>query len=303
MYAVKRDFVGYGNDYPKIEWPNGARIAVSLVVNFEEGSEKTPLNGDEFPEGSGDGFTVKGRRRDVRNESAFDYGTRRGFWRLMDIFDKHGVKITVFGCAMALELNRDASRAVVDAGHEIISHGYRWIPHYELTRDEEREHIRRAAQVIEDITGKPCQGWFSRNPSDSTRELLVEHGGFLYECDSMADDLPYFIDVLGTRVLVIPYSLELNDGRFGRAPGYSEPRDFFLRLKEAFDCLYEEGESHPQMMSVGLHLRTVGRPARATPVDEFIEYAKGHPGVWFARRIDIARWWLDNYSDLPTLAG
>ena len=303
MYAVKRDFVGYGNDYPKIEWPNGARIAVSLVVNFEEGSEKTPLNGDEFPEGSGDGFTVKGRRRDVRNESAFDYGTRRGFWRLMDIFDKHGVKITVFGCAMALELNRDASRAVVDAGHEIISHGYRWIPHYELTRDEEREHIRRAAQVIEDITGKPCQGWFSRNPSDSTRELLVEHGGFLYECDSMADDLPYFIDVLGTRVLVIPYSLELNDGRFGRAPGYSEPRDFFLRLKEAFDCLYEEGESHPQMMSVGLHLRTVGRPARATPVEEFIEYAKGHSGVWFARRIDIARWWLDNYSHLPTLAG
>ena len=300
MSTRAREFKGYGKSYPQIAWPGGARIAVSLVVNFEEGSERTPLVGDEVPEGSGDGFLVQGKRRDVRNESSFDYGSRRGFWRLMNIFDRHDVKVTFFVCAMALELNPDAARQITARGHEACSHGYRWIPAYFQDRDEERESIRRAVESIKTTTGQRPLGWFSRNPSDSTRELLVEEGGFVYECDSMADDLPYFIDVGGKRVLIIPYTLENNDGRFTRAPGYSEPNDFFLHLKSSFDTLYREGETHPKMMSVGLHMRYVGRPARATAVEDFIRYAKSHPGVWFPRRIDIARWWLENYSDQPT---
>ena len=227
MSTRSREFIGYGKSYPQIAWPGGARIAVSLVVNFEEGSERSPLNADEFPEGSGDGFFVWEKRRDVRNESSFDYGSRRGFWRLMGIFDRLDVKVTFFICAMALELNPGAARQITARDHEPCSHGYRWIPSYTLNRDEEREHIRRAVESIQTTTGQRPLGWFSRNPSDSTRELLAEEGGFVYECDSMADDLPYFVDVGGKRVLIIPYTLDNNDGRFARSPGYSEPNDFF----------------------------------------------------------------------------
>jgi peptidoglycan/xylan/chitin deacetylase (PgdA/CDA1 family) len=175
------------------------------------------------------------------------------------------------------------------------------MPSYLLSREEERDHIRQAIEGIRSTTGERPLGWFCRAPSESTRELLIEEGGFIYDSDSYADDLPYFVNCSGTKWLVIPYSMETNDSKFGRPPGYSRPDSFYLQLKAAFDCLYEEGLTHPKMMSVGLHTRLVGRPARAAALDRFIQYAKGFPCVWFARRIDIARWWLENYSHLPAL--
>ncbi len=302
MSRTRREFVGYGKDYPKITWPGNARIAISLVVNFEEGSERSLLYGDEVPEGTGEGFLVEERRRDLRNESIFDYGSRRGFWRLMEIFEKYDVKVTFYACAVALQLNPEAAREITARGHEPCSHGYRWLPLSNLSVEEQREHVHKAVEIIRETTGERPLGWCTRGISEQIRELLVDEGGFVYECDSYADDLPYFVEVNGTRLLIIPYSMETNDMKFWRPPGYSEPNDFFLQLKSAFDLLYEEGATHPQMMSVGLHMRHAGRPARANPVEEFIRYAKGFSGVWFARRIDIARWWLEHYSHMPTFA-
>jgi len=301
MSTLMRDFVGFGKEYPKIAWPNNAQIAISLVVNFEEGSERTPLYGDQAAEPIGEGFLVEPGRRDVRNESLYDYGSRVGFWRLMNIFGKYDVKVTFFACAMALERNPAAAREITAQGHEPCSHGYRWLLSYLLSRQEERDHIRKAVEIIKSTTGERPLGWFCRAASEYTRELLVEEGGFVYDSDSFADDLPYFVQVGRKKWLVIPYSLETNDMKFVRYPGYSRPSDFFLQLKAAFDCLYEEGATGPKMMSVGLHLRHSGRPARASAVEEFIQYAKGFPRVWFARRIDIARWWLEHYSYQPAL--
>lgn len=301
MVTQPRDLVGYGKDYPRIAWPNGARIAISFVINFEEGSERSPLLGDPVADPTGEAFAVPAGQRRLINESLFEYGARVGFWRLVDIFDRYDVKITAFACGMALELNPEAAREITARGHEAASHGYRWAPGGFRSREEERDYIRRAVEAGERTTGERPLGWFSVGNTEHTRELLVEEGGFVYDCDSFADDLPYFVNVKGKRWLVIPYDLVTNDGLFSRPPGYSEPMDFFYQLKAAFDWLYQEGATHPQMMSVGLHKRFAGRPARANALEEFIRYARSFPGVWFARRIDIARWWLEHYSYLPTL--
>ena len=299
--ALRRDFVGYGNDYPRIAWPGDARLALSLVVNFEEGSERSPLYGDLVAEPTGEGFLVPAGRRDLRNESFFDYGSRVGIWRLLEIFSRYDVRVTFFACGMALEMNPEAAREITARGHEACGHGYRWHPIYLLNREEEREFIRKDVEAITRTTGQRPLGWFSRGPSEHTRDLLIEEAGFLYDCDSFADDLPYFVEVRGKKWLIVPYSLETNDMKFWRVPGYSEPGDFLRQLKAAFDCLYAEGATHPKMMSVGLHMRHTGRPARANALEEFIRYAKAFPGVWFARRTDIARWWLDHYGHLPAL--
>ena len=301
MSTTPRDFVGYGKDYPQIGWPNGARIAVSMVVNFEEGSERTPLNDDPVAESGGEAFPVPPGQRSLIHESLYDYGGRAGFWRLLDILDRHDVKATFFCCGMALEMNPEAAREITARGHEPASHGYRWVFGNVWSRDDEREEIRMAVEAIERTTGEHPKGWFGLGSSGYTRELLMEEGGFVYDCNSFADDLPYFVEVEGKKWPVLPYDLVTNDGPFWRAPGYSRPADFFRQLKSAFDCLYAEGATHPKMMSVGLHMRMSGRPGRATAVDNFIRYAKGFPGVWFARRIDIARWWLEHYGHLPAL--
>ena len=297
-----REFIGYGKDRPRIVWPDDARIAISLVVNYEEGSERTPLYGDSATDPMTEGFGVAPGHRDLHNESFYEYGTRVAFWRMLDLFDRYRVPVTFYACAVALEQNLEAARAITAHGHEPCSHGYRWLPSYRLTPDEEREHIRKAVDSIRHTTGERPVGWNTRGPSLHTRELLVEEGGFLYDSDGYADDLPYFVRVKDTKWLVIPYTFETNDMKLWRPPGVSAPGDFSEYLKEAFDCLYEEGATHPQMLSVGLHMRHIGRPGRIGALEEFIRYATGLPRVWFARRVDIARWWHAHYSHLPAMA-
>ncbi len=294
-----RDLIGYNGRPPKVVWPNNARIAVSIVVNYEEGSELAVGDGDPVGELGGAEVSLSSRppgKRDLAMESMYEYGSRAGFWRLLDILDAHDVKGTFFVCAVALERNRDAARAITDRGHEPCSHGYRWEDVSLLSREDEREHIRLAVKSIEQTTGQRPLGWYCRyGPSVNTRELVVEEGGFVYDSDAYNDDLPYWSTVNGTKHLVVPYTLDANDIKFGRG-GFGSPRDFEEYLTYGFDRLHKEGATAPKMMSIGLHMRLVGRPARAEALDRFLTYARSFPDVWFARRIDIARWWQQHYA-------
>ena len=298
---LRRDLGGYGRQYPTIRWPDSSRIAVSVVVHFEEGAERTPLEGDAHPELGNQPVAGAETRRNLATESAYEYGTRRGFWRLLEILEKNDVKATFFCSGQALEKNPIAAQEITANGHEACGHGYRWLPSYEFSRQEEKVQIRRAVEAIERTTNQRTVGWNSRAPSAYTRELLVEDGSFIYDSDSYGDDLPYFVDLNGQRWLTIPYSLETNDEKYLPSPfvpAFGKPEHFFAVLKASFDRLYAEGSTHPKMMSVGLHLRHSGRPPRVRQVNDFIRYAKGFPGVWFPRRVDIARWWLEHYSHL-----
>ena len=294
--ATQRDFIGYGRNVPQIRWPGGARIAVSLVVNYEEGSEYSLLDGDDHHESNNEvPSPIPAGQRDLYNESFFEYGSRVGVWRLLDMFDRHQVKSTFYCCAHALERNPDLAREITARGHEPCGHGYRWAEVHRMTREEEAEDMREAMASIEATTGERSQGWFTRyGPSVNTRELAAAEGGIIYDSLALNDDLPYYVTVADRPWLVIPYSFETNDARFWRG-GLVSTGDFFEYLKDSFDCLYREGETHPKMMSVGLHCRITGRPSRSQAVEQFIEYAKGFEGVWFPRRVDIARWWLENY--------
>jgi allantoinase len=289
-----RDLVGYNGSPPKVSWPGGARIAISLVVNYEEGSELAVGDGDRTTDR---GVSDAGQRpwpegkRDLAAESMFEYGSRVGFWRLLDIFDEHDVKCTFYACAVALERNEKAASLMRPKGHDVMCHGYRWENVALLTREQEREHIRLAVESITRTTGERPLGWYCRyGPSVHTRELVVEEGGFVYDSDAYNDDLPYWTQVNGAEHLVIPYSLVNNDGGFGR--GFRSPDDFEDHLRYTFDRLYHEGATHPKMMNIGLHMRMVGHPGRALALSNFIGYAKSFPDVWFARRIDIANHWI-----------
>lgn len=296
MASTARDFVGYGKELPNIQWPGNARLAISVVVNFEEGSERSPIRGDSIAEPSGEAESVPRGVANRTNESLFGYGSRCGIWRLLEILDKHHIKATFFSCAKALELNPVAARKIAVDGHEVCCHGLRWLPFDSLSIDEQRQHIHKAVNIIQRIVGVRPVGWFSWAPSEQMRALLLEEGGFIYDSNSFADDLPYFVDVSGKEWLVIPYDLSNNDGLFSRPPGYSTPADFYSQLKTEFDWLYEESSTSPRMMSIGLHLRFAGRPGRAQAVEKFIKYAIGFSDVWFARRVDIARWWLQSFN-------
>jgi len=294
---MERDFIGYGAHPPQAAWPGGARVALSMVVNFEEGSEFSYGLGDDRQEGYKEyPKTLPEGVRDLGNESAYEYGTRAGFWRIMRILDKHQVPATYFCCAMALERHADAARAIVAGGHEVCSHGYRWEEPYTLSEAQEKESIEKAVASLRATTGVRPEGWYSRYaPSLHTRRLLAGEGGFVYDSDSYADDLPYYVPVEGKPFLVLPYSLEVNDVRFWTAGAYAHAEDFFQCMRETLDTLHEEGGETPKMMSVGLHLRIVGRPGRARALDKFLAYARSLDGVWFARRIDIARHWLEHH--------
>ena len=294
--ATQRDFIGYGRNVPQIRWPGGARIAVSLVVNYEEGSEYSLLDGDDHHESNNEvPSPIPAGQRDLYNESFFEYGSRVGVWRLLDMFDRHQVKSTFYCCAHALERNPELAREITARGHEPCGHGYRWAEVHRMTREEEAEDMRKTMASIEATTGERPQGWFTRyGPSVNTRELAAAEGGIIYDSLALNDDLPYYVTVADRPWLVIPYSFETNDARFWRG-GLVSTGDFFEYLKDSFDCLYREGETHPKMMSVGLHCRITGRPSRSQAVERFIEYAKGFEGVWFPRRVDIAHWWLENY--------
>lgn len=290
-----RDLIGYEGNPPKVTWPNNARIAISLVVNYEEGSELAIGDGDATREPSGPASWPL-TKRDLAGEGLFEYGSRCGYWRLLDIFDEQQVKCTFYACAVALERNRDAAREMRKRGHEVMSHGYRWEDVSLLTREQEREHIRLAVESIAETTGERPLGWYCRyGPSVHTRELVAEEGGFVYDCDSYNDDLPYWTEVKGKKHLVLPYSLMNNDGKFNFG-AFGSPLDFQKHLKASFDQLYKEGATHPRMMSIGLHMRVAGQAGPAQALSNFIEYAKTFPGVWFARRIEIARHWMANHA-------
>lgn len=292
-----RDFIGYGENPPNIVWPNKAKIAISVVVNYEEGSEYSLLDGDTHHETNNEvPSPVPLNQRDLFNESFFEYGSRVGVWRLLNLFERYGVKTTFYCCAVALERNPEVARAIVERGHEVCGHGYRWQEYHSMDRDSELDSIRRTVESLERTTGVRPVGWFTRyGPSLNTRELVAGEEGFIYDSCSMNDDLPYFVRVNEVPWLVVPYSFETNDARFWRG-GLVSVNDFFEYLKDTFDCLYEEGQSSPKMMSVGLHCRITGRPARSRAVQRFLEYASGFPDVWFARRDEIASHWLSNYN-------
>ncbi|TXK19938.1 polysaccharide deacetylase family protein [Homoserinibacter sp. GY 40078] len=275
-------------------------------MNYEEGAERSILDGDPRNEWVGEiGYVPEDQTaRDLSQESVYEYGSRAGIWRLMRLFEKTGTPVTFYAAAQALQRNPELARAIVPAGHEVCGHGLRWIEPTSLTREQEREQIAEAVRIIEATTGSRPVGWYSRYaPSVNTRELLVEHGGFLYDSDAYNDDLPYWVEVTGTRHLVVPYTHTYNDGRFAFTPGYSEPGDFFENCRRGIQYLIEEGETHPKMISIGLHARLVGQAGRASALADLIDWCNSTGAVWFARRSDIAEHWSSLHSDAPTLGG
>jgi putative urate catabolism protein len=300
--AYPRDLVGYGADPPHPRWPGGARLALQIVMNYEEGGEASVLHGDEAAEvylhevvGTA---PVRGARS-LAVESVYEYGSRAGVWRLLRMFAERDITITVYAVAMALERNPELARAIVAAGHEVASHGWRWIDYQSVSEAEERDHIRRAVSTLERVTGSRPLGWYTGRVSPQTRRLVVEEGGFLYDADAYNDDLPYWVEVGGRPHLVVPYTLDANDMKFGTAQGFNTGEDFFAYLRDAFDVLYAEGAERPKMMSVGLHTRLVGRPGRAAGLARFLDYVQGHPQVWICRRVDIARHWHTHHPYQP----
>ena len=295
----KRDFVGYGRHVPRVRWPDGARVAINLVLNYEEGSEYSFPNGDARNDGLTEViYAMDPKYRDLCAESVFEYGSRVGVWRVERLLTEYKLPITFFACAVALERNREVGAWLHAAGHEPCCHGWRWEEVWRLSRDEEAEHIRLAIESIKETCGERPLGWYCRyGPSVNTRELIVEEGGFVYDSDAYNDDLPYFVDVKGKRQLIVPYSMTYNDGKFGLLPSYGSPADFLDNLMRGFDQLWDEGETHPRMMSIGLHPRLIGQASRIHALRAFVDHALQKGGVWFCRRIDIARWWLDHHSE------
>jgi peptidoglycan/xylan/chitin deacetylase (PgdA/CDA1 family) len=290
--------VGYGRRGLDVRWPGDERVAVCIVINYEEGSEYSYANGDGRNEGPQEFSYPPLPVRDLGNETIFEYGSRAGIWRLQRMFDELGLPVTFQGCAQAFEMNPEVGAWIEEAGHDVCCHGYRWENVSVLDRETEREHLLMAIESIERTCGERPRGWYSRQPASlNTRELLVEEGGFIYDSDSFADDLPYFVDVKGQQLLVIPYSFTMNDGKFMAGQSYSSPWSFLDDCKRAFDYLWMEGETQPKMMSIGLHPRFMGQPGRTSVLREFLEYCLDKGGGWFARRLDIAHWWLDHHEE------
>jgi putative urate catabolism protein len=296
--AYPRDLVGYGPNPPHADWPGGARIAVQFVLNYEEGGENCVLHGDAASEAFLSEIVSAQPLQGVRHismEQIYEYGSRVGVWRLLKLFEKKKVPLTVYAVAMAAERHPGVIRAMVDAGHEIASHGYRWINYQYVGEDTERQHIQKAVAILTQVAGTPPLGWYTGRTSPNTRRLVAEHGGFLYDADDYNDDLPYWTLVEGKPQLIVPYTLDANDMRFAAVQGFNSGDQFFTYLKDSFDVLYAEGEETPRLMSVGLHCRLVGRPGRMAALERFIDYAKGHEAVWFCRRVEIARHWREKH--------
>ncbi|MFT8611261.1 MAG: allantoinase PuuE [Gluconobacter oxydans] len=289
--SYPRDMIGYGRTPPDPKWPNGARIAVQFVINYEEGAENSVLHGDSGSEAFLSEMigtkSIIGARC-AQMESLYEYGSRAGFWRLRRLFDEAGMPVTVFGVAKALARNPDAVAAMKESGWEIASHGLRWIDYQDFPEDVERAHIREAIALHTEVTGERPLGWYQGRTSPNTARLVAEEGGFVYDADSYADDLPYYDRTNGRAQLIVPYTLDANDMKFAALNGFTEGEQFFIYLRDAFDMLYREGG---RMMSVGLHCRLAGKPARAMGLLKFLEHIQKHEDVWVATRLDIARHW------------
>jgi allantoinase len=300
-----RDLIGYGRTPPHARWPNGARLAVQFVLNHEEGAENCVLHGDAASETflseiiGAQPFPM----RHLSMESLYEYGSRAGLWRVLRLFEQRRLPLTVFAVAMALQRHPEAAAAFKELGHEIACHGLRWISYQSMDEATERSHVLEAIAIIKEMTGSAPLGWYTGRDSPNTRRLLVEHGGFAYDADSYADDLPYWTQVGVTRDgksvslphLVVPYTLDTNDMRFATAQGFNSGTQFFDYLRDAFDVLYREGDpdvlNAPKMLSIGLHSRIIGRPARLAALERFLDYVAQHDRVWICRRIDIAKHW------------
>jgi len=296
-WQPERDFIGYANTPPDPKWPNGARLAVNFVINYEEGSEPSIQDGEAMSETGmteAHGANQVKVGRDLAAEGMFEYGSRVGFWRLVRLFEERNLPLTVFGCALALERNPLAAAKIRQMGYDVCCHGWRWVKHFELTEEQEREHIRLAIESLKKTIGERPLGWYCRyGPSINTRRLVAQEGGFLYDSDSYADELPFWQTVEGKPHLVVPYSLTNNDGKYAGTVGTSD--EWFNFVKDAFDMLYEEGKTQPKMMSVGLHMRLIGHPARAAGLRRLLDYIMTKKDVWVTRRIDIAEHWLKTH--------
>lgn len=302
-----RDLVGYGRKPPHPQWPNGARIALQFVLNHEEGGENCVLDGDAASETflseiiGAAAFPM----RHMSMESLFEYGSRAGLWRVLRAFERRRLPLTVFAVARALERHPEAAAAYRELGHEIAGHGLRWISYQQMDESTERAHLAEAVSILRDLAGSAPLGWYTGRDSPNTRRLVVEHGGFVYDSDSYADDLPYWVRIpgQGTPHLVVPYTLDSNDMRFAAMQGFNSGTQFFDYLKDSFDTLYGEGDpsglDSPKMLSIGLHARICGRPGRIAALERFLDYACAHDRVWICRRIDIARHWMSAHPPTP----
>ncbi|MGU9957511.1 MAG: allantoinase PuuE [Arenicellales bacterium WSBS_2016_MAG_OTU3] len=294
----KRKLTGYGENPPNPDWPNKARVAVQFVLNYEEGSENCILHGDKASEAFLSEIIGADARAGVRHmsmESIYEYGSRAGVWRVLTLFKQFEIPLTIFAVGMAVERNPKVIEAMVEAGHEICSHGYRWIDYQYAPEELEREHMAKAIDAIKRVTGERPLGWYTGRTSPNTRKLVVEESGFLYDADDYSDDLPFWDAEHGKPQLIVPYTLDTNDMRFATAQGFHTGEQFYQYLKDAFDVLYEEGETAPKMMSVGLHCRLIGRPGRLAGLKRFLEYVQGFDNVWCCRRIEIARHWMERH--------
>jgi OHCU decarboxylase len=297
--SYPRDLVGYGRNPPHPQWPDGARICVQFVVNYEEGGENNILHGDRASEAFLSeivGAQAWLGQRHMSMESIYEYGSRAGFWRLWRMFTERRMPVTVYGVATALMRNPEAVAAMKEADWEIASHGLKWIDYRDFSSDEERAHLKEAIRLHTEATGQRPLGWYTGRTSEHTNRLVAEEGGFLYSADSYADELPYWEEHGRHHQLIVPYTLDANDMRFATPQGFNSGDQFYAYLKDSFDVLYAEGETSPKMMSVGLHCRLAGRPGRAAALARFLDYVASHEGVWVARRIDIARHWIRRHG-------
>ena len=299
MTRYPRDMRGYGATPPDAAWPNGARVAVQFVLNYEEGGENCVLHGDASSEAflsDIPGAAQWPGQRHWNMESIYEYGARAGFWRLHKLFTSVKIPVTIYGVATALARAPEQVRAMQEAGWEIASHGLKWVEHKDMPEAEERAAIAEAMRLHKEVTGEAPRGWYTGRCSENTVRLVAETGGFDYISDTYDDDLPYWREYGDRDQLIIPYTLEANDMRFATAPGWVTGQDFFTYLKDAFDVLYEEGRAGaPKMMSIGLHCRLIGRPGKIKGLMQFIDYIQGHEGVWTPRRIDIAKHWAEHH--------
>lgn len=298
------DLQGYGQTPPIANWPGGARVALSLVLNVEEGAESHVMDGDPASEHLNADMVCQPwlAERNLNMESHYEYGSRVGVWRILDLMRSRHVPITAFAVGQALERVPEIAHQLVRDGHEIAAHGWRWIDYKNMPAAMEADHIRQTVATIARLTGAPPLGWYTGRVSVNTRRLVLEHGGFLYDSDAYNDDLPYWITQAGHDHLVVPYAFDTNDMRFASSPGFETGRDWLDYLCDTFDQMWEEGATRPRMMSVGLHCRLAGRPGRLRALARFLDHVKAHEAVWLARRVDIARHWYKFHAPQGVVA-